>query len=70
LLMAIGASIGSPGIPGGSIAILATILITIGVPAEGIALILSIDRILDMSRTVVNVSGDATAAAVLTPTSR
>ena len=61
----IGASIGSPSTPGVGIVILATIVQSIGVPAEGIALILGVDRILDMSRTAVNVSGDLTACVVM-----
>ena len=61
----IGASIGSPSTPGVGIVILATIVQGIGVPAEGVALILGVDRILDMTRTAVNVSGDLVACAVM-----
>lgn len=61
----VGASIGSPSTPGVGIVILATIVQGIGVPAEGIALILGVDRILDMTRTAVNVSGDLTASVVM-----
>ena len=61
----LGASIGSPNTPGVGIVILATIEQGIGVPAEGIALILGVDRILDMARTAVNVSGDLTARVVM-----
>lgn len=61
----IGASIGSPSTPGVGIVILASVLQGIGVPAEGIAMILGVDRILDMSRTSVNVTGDLTATVVL-----
>jgi proton glutamate symport protein len=61
----IGASIGSPSTPGVGIVILATILTNIGIPASGIALILGVDRILDMSRTVINVTGDLTACIVM-----
>jgi Na+/H+-dicarboxylate symporter len=61
----IGASIGSPSTPGVGIVILATILTNIGVPASGIALILGVDRILDMSRTAINVTGDLTACVVM-----
>jgi Na+/H+-dicarboxylate symporter len=61
----VGASIGTPSTPGVGIAILATILAGIGVPAGGIALILGVDRILDMCRTAVNVSGDVTACVVM-----
>lgn len=61
----VGASIGSPSTPGVGIVILATIVQGIGVPEEGIALILGVDRILDMVRTAVNVSGDLTASVVM-----
>ena len=61
----VGASIGSPGSPGVGLVILATILNNIGIPAEGVALILAVDRILDMCRTCVNVTGDLTATIVL-----
>lgn len=61
----VGASIGAPSAPGVGIVVLATILEGIGVPTSGIALILGVDRILDMSRTAVNVTGDVTACAVM-----
>lgn len=61
----IGASTGTPSTPGVGIVILATIVQVIGVPAEGIALILGVDRILDMTRTAVNLSGDLTACVVM-----
>jgi len=61
----IGASIGSPSTPGVGIVILGTILTGIGVPASGIALIIGVDRILDMSRTAVNVTGDLAACVVM-----
>jgi proton glutamate symport protein len=61
----VGASIGSPSTPGVGIVILATIVQGIGVPPEGIALILGVDRVLDMTRTAVNVSGDLTACTVM-----
>ncbi len=63
--MAVGASIGSPATPGVGIVILATILTTVGIPPEGIALILGVDRILDMSRTSINVAGDVVAAKLM-----
>jgi len=65
VVTSIGASIGSPGTPGVGIVILAGILTNIGIPATGIALILGVDRILDMCRTVINVTGDLTAAVVM-----
>ena len=63
--MAVGASIGSPATPGVGIVILASILNTVGIPPEGIALILGVDRILDMSRTSINVAGDIVAAKLM-----
>lgn len=61
----VGASIGSPSTPGVGIVILATILTGVGVPASGIALIIGVDRILDMSRTAINVSGDLAACVLM-----
>ncbi|MEQ8857651.1 MAG: dicarboxylate/amino acid:cation symporter [Pseudomonadales bacterium] len=63
--MAVGASIGSPATPGVGIVILASILGSIGVPPEGVALIIGVDRLLDMSRTAVNASGDLVACLFL-----
>ncbi len=65
ILTTIGASIGTPATPGVGLVVLATILSGLGVPAEGIALIIGVDRILDMCRTTVNVTGDLTATAVM-----
>lgn len=59
----VGSSIGAPATPGVGVVILATILENVGIPVSGIALILGVDRILDMSRTTVNVTGDLTACA-------
>ena len=58
-------SIGTPGIPGGSIVMLMIVLDSVGIPIEGLALILGIDRPLDMLRTVVNVTGDMTVSCVV-----
>jgi Na+/H+-dicarboxylate symporter len=63
--VAVGAAIGSPGTPGVGIVILAMVLATVGIPAEGVALIMGVDRILDMSRTAVNVAGDLVAAKLM-----
>ena len=60
----IGASIGTPAAPGVGIIVLATILASAGIPEAGIGLILGVDRILDMLRTAINVSGDLTACSV------
>lgn len=57
--------IGTAGVPSGSIPVVAMILGLVGVPAEGIGLILGVDRFLDMCRTVLNVSGDLAAAVVV-----
>jgi Na+/H+-dicarboxylate symporter len=58
-------SIGVAGVPGGSIPILMSAMAMLGIPPEGIALILGVDRLLDMGRTVVNVTGDAVGALIL-----
>jgi Na+/H+-dicarboxylate symporter len=65
LVLAVLGGIGTAGVPSGSIPILAAILGTVGVPIEGLGLILGVDRLLDMSRTVLNVSGDLAAAVVV-----
>ncbi len=65
VVMATGSSIGSPGTPGVGIVVLATILTSVGIPAAGIAIILGVDRLLDMSRTSVNVLGDLVACVVI-----
>ena len=59
------ASIGTAAVPGAGIVMLVIILEAVGVPSAGIALILGVDRILDMIRTTVNVTGDATVAVVI-----
>ena len=59
------ASIGTAAVPGAGIIMLVIILEAIGVPSTGIALILGVDRILDMLRTVINVTGDATIAVTI-----
>lgn len=58
-------SIGTPAIPGGSYVILAMVLTSVGIPAESLALIIGIDRPLDMLRTSVNVTGDVTVAVIM-----
>ncbi|MGW8317195.1 MAG: dicarboxylate/amino acid:cation symporter [Bacteroidales bacterium] len=59
------ASIGSPGIPSGSIVMLIIVLNSVGLPVEGLALILGVDRPLDMLRTVVNITGDSTVSSMV-----
>ena len=58
-------SIGVAGVPGGSIPILIAAMASLNIPVEGIALILGVDRFLDMCRTVTNVTGDSVAALFL-----
>ena len=62
------ASIGAAAVPGAGMVMLVIVLGAINVPVEGLALIFGVDRILDMIRTVVNVTGDATAATVVAST--
>jgi len=65
VLTAVLASIGTAPVPGVGIIMLIVILKSVGIPEEGIALIMGVDRILDMCRTVVNVTGDAVVASVI-----
>ncbi|WP_428323907.1 dicarboxylate/amino acid:cation symporter [Nitrosopumilus sp.] len=64
------ASIGTPAVPGAGTVVLATILVTAGIPPVGILLLLSVDRILDMIRTMVNVTGDLTASCAFNEITR
>lgn len=59
------ASIGTAAVPGAGIVMLAIVLQSVGIPVEGIALIVGIDRLLDMCRTVVNVTGDAVVSVIV-----
>ncbi len=59
------ASIGTAGVPGAGMVMLAMVLQSVGLPVEGIALVAGIDRIFDMGRTVVNITGDASCAIVV-----
>jgi len=65
VVTAVVAAIGTPGIPSGGMVMLIIVLQSVGVPAEGIAVILAVDRVLDMCRTVVNVTGDAAVSAAV-----
>ncbi len=65
VLMSVLTAIGSAGVPSGSIPLLVMVLAMVNVPAEGIAIILGVDRLLDMCRTVLNVTGDITCAAYI-----
>jgi len=60
----VAASIGTPAIPGGGVIILASVLQSVGIPVDGLIVIIGIDRILGMFRTVVNVTGDLTACLI------
>ncbi|MGH9782590.1 MAG: dicarboxylate/amino acid:cation symporter, partial [Terriglobia bacterium] len=68
LLLAVLAGVGTAGVPSGSIPFIMLILTQVNVPMEGIAIILGIDRILDMCRTVLNVTGDLVAATYISRT--
>ena len=59
------ASIGTPGVPGGGVVMLVIILTSVGLPAEGLAMVLALDRPLDMLRTVVNVTGNCAASTII-----
>lgn len=65
MLICILAGVGTAGVPGGSLPVIALILAGVGVPPEGIGLILGVDRFLDMCRTTLNVVGDLVAAQVI-----
>lgn len=62
---AVGASLGSPSTPGAGVILLAMVLQQVGIPADGIALIIGVDRLVDMSRSALNCTGDLTACVVL-----
>ncbi len=68
ILTATLASIGTAGVPGVGLVTLALVLQQVGLPVEGIALIIGVDRILDMLRTAVNVTGDAAVATIVAAT--
>lgn len=63
--MATVAAIGTAGVPSAGIVMLAAVLTQVGLPVDGIALILAVDRLLDMTRTMVNVSGDAAVSIIV-----
>ena len=62
VILAVLTAIGAAGVPGGSLPLMMLVMATVGVPPEGIAIILGVDRILDMSRTTLNVCGDISAS--------
>jgi DAACS family dicarboxylate/amino acid:cation (Na+ or H+) symporter len=65
VLMSVLAGVGTAGVPGGSLPLIVIVLQSVGIPAEGIGIILGVDRFLDMCRTVVNVVGDLVCATVV-----
>lgn len=65
VLTALMASIGSAGVPGAGMVMLAIVLNAVGIPVEGIALVMGVDRLIDMCRTVINVTGDCVVACVI-----
>jgi DAACS family dicarboxylate/amino acid:cation (Na+ or H+) symporter len=65
VLMSVVTAIGTAGVPGGSIPLLMMVLQMVGVPVEGIAIVIGVDRILDMCRTTVNVTGDMVTATIV-----
>jgi Na+/H+-dicarboxylate symporter len=65
ILTATMASIGTAGVPGVGLIMLTMVLTQVGLPAEGIAMIIGVDRLLDMMRTVVNITGDGTVATIV-----
>jgi len=67
IIMTTLSSIGTPGVPGGSYVVMTMVLTSVGIPAQGLALILGVDRPLDMLRTSVNVTGDLVVALMVDP---
>ncbi|RZJ89678.1 MAG: cation:dicarboxylase symporter family transporter, partial [Brevundimonas sp.] len=65
MLVCILGGVGTAGVPAGSLPVVAMILVMVGVPAEGIGLILGVDRFLDMCRTTLNVTGDLVLATIV-----
>lgn len=70
MALSVVAGIGTAGVPGGSWPMIAIILVRFGIPAEAIGIVIGIDRILDMSRTVLNVTGDMTIATCVSEMER
>jgi DAACS family dicarboxylate/amino acid:cation (Na+ or H+) symporter len=62
VMMSVLAGIGTAGVPGGSIPLIIVVLQSVGVPAEAIGIVFGVDRLLDMCRTSVNVTGDLVVA--------
>ncbi len=68
IVLSVITAVGAAGVPGGSLPLIMVVLASVGVPPESIAVILGVDRILDMSRTSLNVTGDLTAACYVART--
>ncbi len=64
------ASVGTAGVPGAGVIMLALVLQTVGLPMEGLALVAGIDRVLDMIRTCLNITGDAAVTIAVSQTER
>ncbi len=62
IILSVLTAIGAAGVPGGSLPLMMLVMATVGVPPEGIAIVLGVDRVLDMSRTTLNVCGDISAS--------
>ena len=67
VIFSILAGVGTAGVPGGSLPLIMILLQSVGIPPEGMGLILGVDRFLDMCRTTINVSGDLVIAALVSP---
>ncbi len=65
LLLAVLSAVAVAAIPGGSLPLIAGLLASFGIPPEGIGIVLGVDRLLDMTRTMVNVSSDLVTASVM-----
>jgi Na+/H+-dicarboxylate symporter len=65
ILMSVLASIGTAGVPGVGLIMLSMVFTQVGLPVEGIGLVLGVDRLMDMIRTAVNVSGDAAVSCIV-----
>jgi DAACS family dicarboxylate/amino acid:cation (Na+ or H+) symporter len=65
VLLCVFSAIGAAGVPGGSLPLVMIVMAQVGVPADGIAIVLGVDRLLDMGRTVINVMGDVVCSAYI-----
>jgi DAACS family dicarboxylate/amino acid:cation (Na+ or H+) symporter len=65
VLLCVFSAIGAAGVPGGSLPLVMIVMAQVGVPPDGIAIVLGVDRLLDMGRTVINVMGDVVCSAYI-----